>query len=95
MTKASTVKLSGIEPQFLSQEGVHSPNGADDHYRCFPQISILGTTCYWGDLYWMPEKNVFTIYTIRHWNKLPQKVVDSPTLDGFKTQLDRLLGQLI
>ena len=37
----------------------------------------------------------FTIRTISHWNNLPREVVDSPTLDTFKIQLDRVLGHLI
>lgn len=38
------------------------------------------------------QKKKLPMRTIRHWNYLPGKVVDFPTLDGFKTQLDRVLG---
>ena len=37
----------------------------------------------------------FTMRTISHWNNLPREVVDSPTLDTFKIQLDRVLGHLV
>ena len=33
--------------------------------------------------------------TISHWNNLPREVVDSPTSDIFKIQLDRVLGHLV
>ena len=41
------------------------------------------------------KENFFTVRTISHWNNLPREVVDSPTLDTFKIQLDRGLGQLV
>lgn len=34
-------------------------------------------------------------FTINHWNELPRKVVDSPTLDIVNIQLGRGLGNLI
>ncbi|GAB0179369.1 hypothetical protein GRJ2_000402200 [Grus japonensis] len=37
----------------------------------------------------------FTMRTISHWNNLAREVVDSPTLDTFKIQLDRVLGHLV
>ena len=37
----------------------------------------------------------FIMRTISHWNNLPREVVDSPTLDAFKIQLDRVLGHLV
>jgi len=37
----------------------------------------------------------FILRTISHWNHLPRKVVDSPTLDTFKICLDRVLGHLV
>ncbi|KFW08063.1 hypothetical protein N327_10366, partial [Fulmarus glacialis] len=37
----------------------------------------------------------FTVTTISHWNNLPREVVDSPTLDTFKIQLDSVLGHLV
>lgn len=37
----------------------------------------------------------FTMSTINHWNKLPRKVMDSPTLDIFNIQLYSVLGHLV
>lgn len=37
----------------------------------------------------------FTIRKISHWNNHPKVVVDSPTLDNFKIQLDKVLGHLV
>lgn len=38
---------------------------------------------------------IFTGRTVRLWNLLPREVVDCPTLDSFKTQLDNVLGRFI
>ena len=37
----------------------------------------------------------FTVRTVNDWNNLPREVVDSATLDTFKSHLDRVLGHLI
>ena len=37
----------------------------------------------------------FTVRTVNHWNNLPREVVDSTTLDTFKSRLDRVLGHLV
>ncbi|KFZ62910.1 hypothetical protein N321_05008, partial [Antrostomus carolinensis] len=37
----------------------------------------------------------FTQRMVRHWNKLPREVVDSPSLEAFKARLDVALGSLI
>ncbi|KAK4810858.1 hypothetical protein QYF61_008830 [Mycteria americana] len=37
----------------------------------------------------------FTMRTISRWNNLPREVVDSPILDPFKIQLDRVLGNVV
>lgn len=37
----------------------------------------------------------FTIRAISHWNNLPGEVGDSPTLDMFDIQLDRVLAHSV
>ncbi|PKU40764.1 hypothetical protein llap_8936 [Limosa lapponica baueri] len=38
---------------------------------------------------------LFTMRTISYWNNLLREVVDSPTLDTFEIELDRMLGHLV
>ncbi|KFP33085.1 hypothetical protein N325_01838, partial [Colius striatus] len=37
------------------------------------------------------RKNFFTVRVMEHWNRLPQLVVESPSLGTFKTHLDKCL----
>ncbi|KFQ22141.1 hypothetical protein N332_05594, partial [Mesitornis unicolor] len=41
------------------------------------------------------RKKFFTMRVVRHWNRLPRKVVDAPSLNAFKARLDRALGNLV
>ncbi|GAB0209292.1 mitochondrial enolase superfamily member 1 [Grus japonensis] len=40
-------------------------------------------------------KNFFTLRVTEHWNRLPREVVDSPSLEIFKTHLDTILCNLL
>jgi len=41
------------------------------------------------------RKNFFPLRVMEHWNRLPRKVMESPSLDLFKTRLDKVLCSLL
>ncbi|NXE57083.1 HOOK3 protein, partial [Casuarius casuarius] len=41
------------------------------------------------------RKNSFTVRVTEHWTRLPREVVESPSLQMFKSHLDRVLGNVI
>jgi len=41
------------------------------------------------------RKKFFTMRVMKHWNGLPREVVEGPSLETFKTMLDRSLSNLI
>ncbi|PKU34199.1 hypothetical protein llap_15500 [Limosa lapponica baueri] len=41
------------------------------------------------------RKNFFTLRVTEHWNRLPREVVESPSLERFKTRLDAFLSSLL
>jgi len=40
------------------------------------------------------KKNFFTLRVTEHWNRLPREAVESPSLEIFKTHLDKVLCSL-
>jgi len=41
------------------------------------------------------RKNFFPLRVMEHWNRLPREAVDSPSLEIFKTHLDKVLCSLL
>ena len=41
------------------------------------------------------RKEFFTMRVVKHWNGLPREVVEAPSLETFKTRLDRALSNPI
>ena len=41
------------------------------------------------------RKNVFTERAIKHWNRLPREVVESPSLEVFKRHVDMALRDML
>jgi len=41
------------------------------------------------------RKNFFPLRVTKHWNKLPRGVVESPSLEIFKTHLGAVLWSLV
>ncbi|KFV88599.1 hypothetical protein N308_04763, partial [Struthio camelus australis] len=41
------------------------------------------------------RKNFFTVRVTEHWTRLPREVVESPSLEIFKSHLDVILGTML
>jgi len=56
-----------------------------------------------SDIAEMPEgapkttgyQEIFPLRVTEHWNRLPREVVESPSLEIFKTRLDKVLCSLL
>lgn len=41
------------------------------------------------------QTNLFTVKVMEHWNRLPKKIVESPSVAILKTQPDKVLSSLL
>ena len=41
------------------------------------------------------QKNFFMVRVLEHWNRLPREVMESPSMEIFKTHLDAYLCDLL
>jgi len=41
------------------------------------------------------KKNFFTERVVKHWNRLPREMVESPSLEAFRKRVDVLLRVMV
>ena len=41
------------------------------------------------------RKKFLTVRVVKHWNKLPREVVESPSLEIFMSRLDKCLSEMV
>ena len=82
--------------QFQYLIGTYSKSGVG----LFPLLTVdrtrgNGLKLCQGKYRWDIRKNFFTERVVKHWNRLPREVVESPSLDMFENHLDVVLKAMI
>jgi len=62
---------------------------------CFDRTNGNGLILKEGRFRLDVRKKFFTMRMVKHWHRLPQEVVDAPSLETFKIRLDRALSNWI
>jgi len=68
---------------FWTCSGTHSRGKGIHHFMIFKNYDSLGI------------EEDFPLRVTEHWNRLPREVVESPSLEIFKTRLDKVLCSLL
>lgn len=55
----------------------------------------MASSCARRDFDWILEKKFFTERMVKHWKRLPRKVVESPSLEVFKSHVDVALKNMV